>query len=145
MATGRLHSRASTYAALLSIPVGWYINGFLPAIQVSLGCWIGLVLTPDLDVEKGNISYYWIRRIHPLLERIWFWVWWPYSRAFQHRSWATHFPFISTGIRLAYLLWPVWLLFGWWLPPAWIILGLCISDIIHWLMDRRVFSRFFSE
>jgi uncharacterized metal-binding protein len=58
---------------------------------------------------------------------------------FKHRSFWTHTPVIGTIIRLAY--------FGWWLYftvqtfPIEFVIGLIAADLLHWLMDLKVFSR----
>lgn len=140
MATGRLHSFATRSATIMVMPLALFLVGFTPAMNVTWSCWLGLILTPDLDSDNGCIAYYHLRRVSPILERIWYYIWWPYSRMFQHRSFITHWPVVSTAFRLAYILWPLWLIFGFFLPPAWVFVGLCISDIIHWVMDWNIFS-----
>jgi uncharacterized metal-binding protein len=106
----------------------------------------GLMFSPDLDHHAGSTPWrrWWILR----------WVWWPYSRVFKHRSWATHLPIAGTVIRLAYLallLCPVWVVGEWtglWSKPVlewwvtshrWELLavacGLEFSSLVHITAD----------
>lgn len=110
---------------------------------VSVGLFSGLLLTPDLDLNKGCTA---TRAFLP-----WHVIWWPYSRIVRHRSWVSHLPVVSTGIRLLYLaawlvvpalyIWRIWpgalvslaslaLVYG-----VFAFLGLCAADTAHWLMD----------
>jgi uncharacterized metal-binding protein len=59
----------------------------------------------------------------------------------MHRSVITHFPFLSTVARLAYLFW--WLYFL--IPVLYdtqIVVGICVwlglsvADMIHWVLDK---------
>jgi uncharacterized metal-binding protein len=114
------------------------------------GCLAGLVLTPDLDVDRGSISHRIVKKSAGLLIGFaWHLFWYPYSRIMPHRSWYSHMPIFSTFIRVAYLfalpalLWwlassainlpvlrvPVWA----WFPTA--FTGLVLSDTLHAVMD----------
>lgn len=90
---------------------------------------VGLVLTywvnPDLDlnyVVRGLFRIYW----------------WPYSRLLHHRSIWSHFPVISTFIRLAYLGWALLLLPTDWRIVFFVFVGMAISDFFHWVLDWPV-------
>lgn len=120
---------------------------------------IGLLVSPDLDQETGNISYYYMRQIG--LHRLWGWYWRPYT-TIPHRSWLSHAPLLGTLLRLLYIIMPVWL-FLFTAPSAsrvlilqvigaivfmlglhyltfwdiiYIYVGLCIPDIAHFLLDQ---------
>lgn len=120
---------------------------------------IGLLVSPDLDQETGNISYYYMRQMG--LHRLWGWYWQPYT-TIPHRSWLSHWPFISTLFRLLYIVTPCWL-FLFTNPSASrvlilqvfgaiiftlglqsltmcdifsIYIGLCIPDIAHFILDQ---------
>jgi uncharacterized metal-binding protein len=104
-------------------------------IDVSLsfmcGGLVGLILTPDLDQSESRRS-------------LWGLLWWPYGKAISHRDIWSHFPILSTIIRIIYLF-SVPLFVLWWYFPIenwihwdWIIygiLGLMASDTIHFLAD----------
>lgn len=74
--------------------------------------------------------------------------WVPYGYMFRahHRSFLTHFPLVSTSIRMLYMAPPIfWFLskFGiweWWMVPftfgVWV--GLSINDALHWSADTFV-------
>lgn len=124
-----------------------------PAITTTAlvgGCLMGLVLTPDLDVDRGSISHSIVNRTAGfLIGFAWRLFWYPYSRVMPHRSWYSHMPVFSTFIRVAYLFALPMLL--WWLVsqfiplpslhlPAWdwypvVFIGLVLSDTLHALMD----------
>lgn len=136
MASGRSHSIASLTAAACFVTSGAPERAWLAA-----GAFMGVVVTPDLDHDDGTLSQYFVRGLGHWLERGWWYYWWPYRRLLAHRSFWSHAPIISTVLRLAYLFWWVYAL-GWTLPPA-LIVGLCTADILHWLMDWRLFRRVF--
>lgn len=102
---------------------------------MAAGAFCGLLMSPDLDVDEGSRSEYFVRGVSGLLEKIWWGYWWPY-RKIPHRSFLSHAPVIGTLIRLVYLFWLPYL-FGFRLPSAFIV-GLMAADILHWLMDWRI-------
>jgi uncharacterized metal-binding protein len=56
----------------------------------------GLMFGPDLDIYSVQFKRWGLLR----------WIWRPYQKGFQHRSWLSHGPIIGTLIRLLYLsLW----------------------------------------
>lgn len=135
---GRFHRRVTILA---SLPTGALAYALTQDVTIawaaSSGCLVGLVIHPDLDVSRS-------------------WLWAPYSKSFRHRSPWTHWPVVSTIVRILYLM--GWLALG--LIPAalvwqaWggsleapiitardfmaglaMLWGLMISDSLHWLMD----------
>jgi uncharacterized metal-binding protein len=73
----------------------------------------GLMFGPDLDIYSIQFKRWGLLR----------WIWRPYQRGLQHRSWLSHGPIVGTLIRLLYL--------GFWIG----ILGaiaLTISIVNHW-------------
>lgn len=64
----------------------------------------GLLISPDLDVDKGNISDSIIRKVSRPAQWIWRKFWTPYSLALPHRSTLSHFPVLSTLVRLGYIV-----------------------------------------
>jgi uncharacterized metal-binding protein len=162
MPNGKIHTSATL---LLAAGTGILSVSLMqaPAVTTALvgGCLAGLVLTPDLDVDRGSISHRIVNRsAGQLVGFVWRLFWFPYSRMMPHRSWWSHMPVFSTIIRVVYLfLLPA---LAWWLAstvvdlpalrlPAWdwlptAFVGLVLSDTLHALMDigdsylkRRVF------
>lgn len=141
MPSGRTHTLASTVlAAGLSTT---YVYWGEQSLWAGLGCALGSVIGPDLDVDNGSMSMYIVRN---LLGRpagfVWRWFWYPYAKIMPHRSFFSHFPVVSTSLRLIYLLLlpalAAWW-FGWgieyhsWMLPVFV--GLCVSDTAHAIMD----------
>lgn len=151
MADGKTHAKDSLF---LAWPVGISIAvwlGPLPAIWAALGCYAGVVLSPDLDQENWTYSEWVLRKIPIvglLLSYLMFIYWYPYSKAFRHGHVLTHVPVISTILRVAYFM-VVPMAFLWLVDSAlllqlfpkvqyvlpYLFLGLCISDTAHWIRD----------
>ena len=53
----------------------------------------GLMFGPDLDIHSVQF-----KRWGPLR-----WIWLPYRKSLQHRSWLSHGPIVGTVLRLLYL------------------------------------------
>lgn len=131
MAPGRAHSIATLTASACFATNGQYL--------MAAGCFSGLLLTPDLDVDNGSISEYFAAGLGYWPQKIWNAYWMPYRKIMAHRSFLSHFPVVSTIIRIVYLFW--WLYFaGYPLPPAFVV-GLITSDTIHWMMDSKIFRK----
>jgi uncharacterized metal-binding protein len=110
------------------------------------GTLIGLLVTPDLDIDAGNISDTMIRKVFPPAQWLWRILWTPYSKLIPHRSPISHFPFLGTLFRIGYtflllnlfnLLFSlvsdtVSFVFFW----NWsFVLGLCHADVLHYFAD----------
>jgi uncharacterized metal-binding protein len=118
----------------------------LYGLGATLGCLAGIPLTPDLDQEGISSSEYFIIKWTMGLGFFWTMIWFPYARACPHRSFASHFPVVSTALRLAYIgvFVAVAHYFGmpfpknvdYWLA-SWIVGGLLVSDIVHWALDVK--------
>jgi uncharacterized metal-binding protein len=151
MPGGKVHS-AITIATALGVIAPYAVVNLQgdPYLYIA-GNLTGLLLTPDLDVDAGNISDTMIRRVSPTAQ--WFWrkFWTPYSLALPHRSTLSHAPIISTAIRLGYILVGINLIkLLWWLLPfddtssfVWFwnwsfFWGLVHVDTCHWLADRFI-------
>lgn len=127
-------------------------------MEYAIGALVGILITPDLDVDNGNISNTIIRnRLGRWPEVGWNLLWYPYRKSLRHGSPLSHWPVISTVFRLAYLVlfllvipylglalvapgaWDVALELHWWAAVAarhyQVILGLIGSDLIHWGLD----------
>ncbi len=147
MPNGRTHSIATIMLAA-GIGIAAHYNGW-PVFPLAGGALAGLVLTPDLDVAGGSISNRWVRQTTGnIFGTAWRLFWMPYSRLFHHRSFWTHFPVISTIIRLIYFigipLLIIYLVKGFWYSPQlpgwwqWPLIGLMTSDAVHWIMDQTM-------
>jgi uncharacterized metal-binding protein len=142
-------------------------------VLMGMGCLLGLFLDPDLDQEMITSSEWRFLRVGwPVIaigSGVWgiasgigapatllavgiggmagpLWVafWLPYAMVMKHRSTLSHFPGISTLIRVAYLLTPfiaIAIMFGVPVEPAWfavaipLFVGLVISDFGHYMRD----------
>lgn len=148
MPNGRIHDfsqfllAASTSVGVLLSPE---VRGFLGPHFIFLvaGELSGILITPDLDLAEntphGTGRIY--RELGWLPSRIWKYMWWPYGKAFRHRSKWSHAPIVGTLIRVAYLCAITFGFFGqvgWIIKiPAfwWWMLGLCFADLLHFTLD----------
>lgn len=115
------------------------------------GALTGLVMNPDLDVDSGSDAFNVVRSLGgPVLAAIWRAFWFPYAKLASHRSFWSHFPVVSTFIRvvylavfivpavlgiLSYLEWPRPEL-GQLIPLGYWFLGLVLSDTVHFVHDH---------
>jgi uncharacterized metal-binding protein len=95
-----------------------------PGIEYAIGALVGVMISPDLDVDAKNISNQIIRekiggrpnakqkdtpwftirrRIAWAIEKVWDGLWFFYRGSVKHGSPLSHAPIISTLFRLAYL------------------------------------------
>jgi len=157
MPNGRTHTNITLTACLLtSIAIPFVPDPSIP-ISIFAGCFTGIFLTPDLDVEEGSISMYHVRRFGGnagnLLSTLWLYYWLPYAKLIPHRDWRSHFPIISTIIRLLYLFCVPLILYlvineqdgmnqiHSILTSKFFIfffIGLCFSDTLHYVADRTI-------
>lgn len=123
-------------------------------LALSGGTLAGLVLTPDLDVDRGCISNQVVRRTAGRgWAQLWATYWRPYSLMMPHRSKLSHLPLVGTTVRLLYLAilpaliywlaiavgftagsrWvhPVFPAWGWWAFG-----GLVLADTLHFMLDQ---------
>jgi len=145
MASGRSHSVASLAAATCFV-VEAVTQGSPALFWTAAGALAGTVLNPDLDSDGATIAdffIYSIPRVGIILGKVWSAYSWLYGWLFAHRSFWSHFPIISTMIRVAYFLWPLYY-FGFYPPPAFLN-GLVAADLIHFCMDQRLFRRIFVQ
>jgi uncharacterized metal-binding protein len=110
----------------------------LDALGAPAGALLGLALHPDLDLAENRLSP-WSWRV----------LWLPYGILVAHRSVISHFPVLSTVLRLAYIAVPLVVLglalgfdslgaLAWlwgWHVLRWAVLGLAVSDLLHVVMD----------
>ena len=125
MANGKAHTNATLILASLATPA--ILAGYP---EIPLGILLGLWLSPDLDCESDPYNRWSLLKF----------IWWPYQATYNHRSFWTHFPIISTAIRILYIS-PILYLTGALNQPfiydhtLYLIIGLSLSDILHGIMD----------
>ena len=108
-----------TVAPLASVQFGaTLLEAYCIAAGLALTYWVN----PDLDLNYAARD--------PL--HLYFY---PYSRRFHHRSFWSHFPVVSTLIRLAYLGWPLLFLSPDWNLVGHFFAGMALSDAFHWVLD----------
>ena len=139
MSSGKDHRSASLglAVAILLVPDFQWNH-----LYFSLGVLLGIWLSPDLDVDGGYIGLSLFGQFN-LLRIFWRFYWWLYAKLIPHRSPLSHFPLLSTAIRLVSLFWIpllIRLVYGYGFPQLsssfWIIfLGVIASDLLHAVMD----------
>ena len=146
MPTGEIHHKAWKVGWLSIIPTGiigaWYIHPVVGA-GILVGYTLGRWCDPDWDQITITNSESRIVNDFKIVGYVLVGYTTIYGAVFRrlHRSFFTHFPFLSTGIRLVYLFW--WLyffipvLYDWQIVfgiSVWI--GLSAADTIHWFLDK---------
>ena len=107
MSTGKEHSLA--IMGLLAGSSLGYVSGYVvdpvnfPVI-VAGAAFSGYLLTPDIDVDNGSRSNYYIRRIFGT-DFLWNIFLYPYRKGKKHRG-VSHIPILSTLFRFLYILFP---------------------------------------
>jgi len=139
MASGVTHRKVSIVAAGAILFFG-VPNYGLDAVKMGLGCLLGIILSPDLDIDSKTDSELLMGHI-PIIGTLFYWYWLPYALLIPHRHFISHSPVIGTLIRIAYFIIPALLLcwyLGWAVPWDWsIVYGLMVSDTLHWIWDIR--------
>lgn len=154
MSSGTVHTQACV-ALAVGFSIGALATYDVEASQYAVGALVGVLVSPDCDVDNGFVAYGYIRkRLGDWAEFIWDRVWYMYRRSVKHGSELSHFPIISTLGRLAYLflfcvIIPNLILSfigfsfseetGYWFGKVcqyWrIVVGLMGADLIHWFLD----------
>ncbi len=123
------HKNATILLSVSTLALPFLARDLRP-LAVTAGCFLGLAMTPDWDLDCRKIT---------LLGRIQFVD--EYATLVPHRSAISHTPVLGTAIRFILTfgipLLLAWLITGWF--ASWIVLGifcgLCLSDSLHVLMD----------
>lgn len=118
------------------------------------GCVTGILISPDMDVDKGNISDHYIRKVSRPAQFLWRLFWTPYALLVPHRHTVSHFPFIGTAARIGYIflvinvvVWFSSLLLGLftsntvsliWIWDWSFFFGLAHVDAVHWMTDKTI-------
>lgn len=127
-------------------PIPMKSNGeILVGVGIFVGYEIGRYMTPDWDIMGTTSSEGWIVNEIPILGHYIFGVSSMYGSVFRkyHRSFITHFPFVSTSIRYLITFYPIFIeIYRSNLDWAWLIFifigmffGTSLSDAIHWFLD----------
>jgi len=161
MPSGSTHKRATVLALPPTAVAAGFVaanygasvgpmDGMLAAGVAGAGMLATLAVHPDLDLVETYIHHK--VRANRLLF-FWYAPWWPYGKLVPHRHWISHFPFIGTILRIAYLAIPTlfimacamtqkpeWNVVYEYNIPArlamWFIFGMMVSDTLHYLMDK---------
>jgi uncharacterized metal-binding protein len=157
--SGKIHS-ALNLAIATGVLVPYALVNWMdgnPYMYIA-GNLVGILISPDLDVDAGNVSDSIIRKVSRPAQWIWRKFWTPYSLALPHRSTLSHFPVLSTLIRLGYIVvglnlflmvgWGVSRIVGWDDSVSFVFLwdwsffmGLVHVDTVHWLADKTIKGR----
>ena len=157
MSDGQTHATASLLLAT-GFSVAAFATNQPQLFECAVGSLVGIFISPDLDVDNGNVSGTIIRKkVGWFGERLWRWFWKGYSTSFKHGRFGSHFPIYGTATRLFYIFFKtvlpltlvVKLVFfsylnlmdevAWWgtmvvFRPM-VFIGLCGSDFIHFALD----------
>lgn len=107
MSSGATHAGVSLFIGTASITTG-FLTQNPDFFAVGAGALSGVLLTPDLDVDNGNISYWFVGKFLGRPGRFIWTLWWSaYARAIKHRSGLSHFPVLGTVLRLIYIFVPL--------------------------------------
>jgi len=135
MPSGEIH--AGITLATAGLTYTYAVNSGEPpmlAVATAVGCALGIVLTPDLDVRGTRADRIVRESVGFIPAVIWGVLWNPYSALIPHRSILSHGLIIGTVIRLLYIAVPLALL-GILPRPGPIlnrmIVGLFLSDNLH--------------
>ena len=155
MSAGTTHIKAS-----VALAGGFLLGSFFfgNGIPYAIGSLVGILVSPDLDVDAGNVSNTLIKqKVGLYADMGWRGLWYQYSASIKHGSPLSHFPIIGTLGRVIYLFgflivlpymlaemlvpgaWNFWYEVGWWqellVKNYKFILGLMGSDLIHYFLD----------
>ena len=148
----RLHQRYIPYATAVGVGLATLSGRPSTGAAFVVGYIAGLLIEPDLDMVGITESERRAMRWLVVLAVPWLFWWSIYAALpfFRHRSLLTHYPLLSTLIRLLWLFVPVLFISGvmrWDVQPflgallsreeAWVFaFGLSLSDLVHDAADR---------
>lgn len=146
MPDGKTHFEYYTRGWVAILPTSIILSvGINPILGVStmLGYALGRWIDPDLDQVSITSAEGRILNDFRILGYIMVGYSTIYGAVFRkhHRSFITHFPFVSTAIRLLYFFWWVYFLRNTWHPWYWMVIlgvwiGLSVADTVHYLLDN---------
>lgn len=108
MASGKTHSKVSTITGIVICssailqPSQW-VNILAIGASCSL---LGQFISPDWDVDNGYIGHTHAKKFGYIFYTFYRKLIRPYQLCFKHRSFFSHFPVISSVIRIVYLAFP---------------------------------------
>lgn len=154
MSSGRVHTTATVVSTpLIGLVSLVIIQDPRSSLITCLGCLSGIFLTPDLDQITISFSEWKIIRWTFGLGYFWLAFWGPYATFIPHRHVFSHGPVISTLGRVLYIYAMISLYQGIGFFPEvslpslgdlfflWevqdFLLGLLVSDIVHWVFDNQ--------
>lgn len=148
MPSGRIHAMVGIPVALTLTATGVGASLMLHPVLagVTVGAWLGVIVTPDIDHHYITVEEQRIARWNKIAGLLWWLYWWPYERTHPHRGKSHSWPAGTVG-RMVYLCWPllvasmaiaegdagVWLLLFWVL----VFVGWSVQDCIHLAMDGK--------
>lgn len=148
MSSGADHARATTILTpIVGTAVAYFTQNLALGTLAAIGCYTGVVLSPDLDLKQITRSERIIMNKSRLLGFLFRAYWQPYGNSVPHRHIVSHMPIISTIGRIIYALaFPFILslflgftpqLLAVLLTPYFLVfvLGLIVSDTAHAIMD----------
>lgn len=152
MPSGKIHN-ALTLATFSGVLAPYLIVQFdgNPWLY-GAGCVAGLLVSPDMDVDKGNISDQLIRKVSRPAQWLWRLFWTPYALLVPHRHAISHMPIMGTIFRIGYVFLILNMLNLFlrlilsmfdtvslvWLWNWSFFFGLCHVDAIHFLVDKTI-------
>jgi len=118
------------WGAMFLIPLAYlyyYISGDIKSSLIfGISFLFGnFMLSPDLDVKSKSYSRWGILRF----------IWIPYRKIFKHRSFLSHFPIVSSIVRVVYLILSIIIVFS--------LLTYTFFLIISWLGVEGAEKNFF--
>jgi uncharacterized metal-binding protein len=160
MASGQLHFTANVIAGTVLTSIA-YLRAPEPAmaLYIGIGCLIGTIVTPDMDLEGTTYTERMMRKI-PVFGWLWQQSWYGYALLFRHRG-ASHNLLLGTPSRIMWLgiiavFWTVFLIgllcvvqpgndpdvlgrdiattILSWVHPG-LLLGWFAQDIAHYILD----------
>ena len=150
MPSGKIHSISNIVVAVAGSATMLLLErGPEATLGVATGAVIGCLVSPDADVDGGSIADYYIRRYTGnIVEVAWDATWLLYRKVCKHRGFVSHFPVISTCLRIAYLATFYFLItmplkylsslvrIDWAWLLWWAFVGLVLADTAHWGLDK---------
>ncbi len=150
MPSGKIHT-ALTLSVFSGVVAPYAIVQFnMNPWMYGAGVLVGVLISPDMDVDGGNVSDQIIRKVAKPIQWVWRLLWSPYSLSVPHRHTISHFPILGTLLRLWYIFLIVNILNGivylfkvdsvsfiflW----DWaFFFGLAHADLVHWAVDNTI-------
>jgi len=151
MPDGKTHHKIWKTGWIIVIPASLYVLSIDTGIGIgiAMGYLWGAYITPDWDLTGTTRDEGRMMRQLPIIGIVLYGISSAYGAIFRHkhRSFITHFPYISTAIRLIFIFWWLTVLYHygiisyqeWHLHLAiGIFIGLGFSDALHYAADMLI-------